>query len=74
MNHILDVTKEHCPMTFVKVKIRLATMNLGERLEVIMEGGEPLANIPRSAAEQGHRVIETTERNGHFHVVIEKAL
>ena len=72
MTNILDITNDHCPMTFVKVKLQLSKMKPGEILDVILEGQEPLVNIPKAASEQGHRVVETTRRDGHYHVVIEK--
>ena len=47
MNHILDITREHCPMTLVRTKLRLAQMAEGDTLEVLLCKGEPLDNIPR---------------------------
>lgn len=68
----LDITRDHCPMTFVKVKLELARLQKGDILDVTLDGLEPLANIPKAAQEQGHRVLEVVSRDGHFHVVIEK--
>ena len=45
----LDITKEHCPMTFVKTKIQLAKIAKDDILEVLVTDGEPLENIPKSA-------------------------
>jgi len=69
----LDVSKEHCPMTFVKTKLELEKLKPGDRLELILSEGEPLECVPRSAAEQGYTVIETTYAGDRKHkVVIEK--
>jgi TusA-related sulfurtransferase len=69
----LDITKEHCPMTFVKVKLQLAKLEPGDTLEVLLTEGEPLENIPRSVAEQGYRVLTTTQvKDNLFKVVIQK--
>jgi TusA-related sulfurtransferase len=57
----LDVTGEHCPMTFVKTKIALSKLQKGDVLNVRVTGGEPLENIPRSAAEQGFTVVSVKE-------------
>ncbi|MBQ2055531.1 MAG: sulfurtransferase TusA family protein, partial [Bacteroidaceae bacterium] len=51
---VLDITKEHCPMTFVKVKIELSRLQSGDILEVLLSEGEPLDNVPRNAKEQGY--------------------
>jgi TusA-related sulfurtransferase len=57
----LDVTKEHCPMTFVKTKIALNKLVKGDILLVKVTEGEPLENVPRSAVEQGFKVLSVTE-------------
>ena len=41
----IDITKEICPMTFVKTKLKLETMSTGEVLEVTLREGEPLMFI-----------------------------
>ncbi len=73
MKHFLDITQETCPMTFVKVKLMLAKIGKGEQLEVILNEGEPLQNVPRSCEEQGYKVlsIEPTDDNKHL-LLIEK--
>ena len=40
-------------MTFVKVRLMLDKMPAGEKLEVRLQGEEPLKNVPRSAQELG---------------------
>jgi TusA-related sulfurtransferase len=75
MNHRLDVTKEHCPMTFVKTKIALNKLQKGDILNVRLLEGEPLENVPRSAVEQGFKVLSVTEERdtpGVYNVAIEK--
>jgi TusA-related sulfurtransferase len=70
---ILDITKEHCPMTFVKTKLRLSKMKRGERVEVLLLKGEPLDNVPKSVTEQGDKVIGIAHLKSGIHsVVIEK--
>ncbi|HKI60842.1 MAG TPA: sulfurtransferase TusA family protein [Mariprofundaceae bacterium] len=73
MKHFLDITKETCPMTFVKVKLQLAKMDVGEKLEVLLNTGEPLENVPRSCEEQGYKVlsIEPTDNEKHL-ILIQK--
>lgn len=73
MNHTLDITKEHCPMTFVRTKLKLAQMEKGDTLEVLLNEGEPLNNVPRSAQEQGYKVLLVEKVEGTTHrVIIEK--
>jgi len=66
----LDITKEHCPMTFVKTKIELSKLKTGDLLEVLLTEGEPLENVPKSAREQGYNVLEVSHIQGQVHRVI----
>lgn len=71
----VDVRAYACPMTYVKAKIALDRLAAGERLEVWLAAGEPLENLPRSAAEDGHRVVSVeplTGEPGAFRVLVEK--
>jgi TusA-related sulfurtransferase len=70
----LDVTKEHCPMTFVKTKIELNKLRQGDVLNVKVTEGEPLENIPKSAVEQGFKVLSVKESDtpGIHTIEIEK--
>lgn len=53
----LDITSDVCPLTFVKTKLRVERMAAGETLEVRLNPGEPLENVPRSLAELGHAIL-----------------
>lgn len=55
----LDITSDRCPMTYVRVRLALDRMGPGEVLLVELRGDEPLRNVPRTAAEQGHTVLDT---------------
>lgn len=73
MKHTLDITQEHCPMTFVRTKLKLAQIAKGDTLEVLLSEGEPLDNVPRSAQEQGYNVLSVEHVGGTTHrVIIEK--
>lgn len=70
MKYVLDITKDHCPMTFVKTKLRLEKLGKGDRLEVLLNEGEPLENVPKTAKEQGYRVLGITHLEGKVHSVL----
>jgi TusA-related sulfurtransferase len=57
----LDITKEHCPMTFVKTKLKLEELEEGDILEILLTAGEPLENVPKTVTQQGHEVLEITQ-------------
>jgi TusA-related sulfurtransferase len=70
----LDVTQEHCPMTFVKTKLALDKLREGDLLAVTVTAGEPLDNIPRTAAEQGFTVrsVQPASTPGTYTIEIER--
>jgi tRNA 2-thiouridine synthesizing protein A len=52
----VDVRDVGCPLTWVRTKVALDRVEVGEVIEVLLMAGEPLENVPRSAEEEGHRV------------------
>ena len=52
----LDLTGVPCPMNWVRTRLALERLPAGERLRVVLDEGEPLASVPRSAREDGHDV------------------
>ena len=57
VDRVLDITGEVCPMTFVRTRLALDAMAPGQTLLVLLRGNEPVRNVPRTAAEQGHAVL-----------------
>lgn len=69
----LDITLEHCPMTFVKTKLELEKLGDGQILEVLLKEGEPLENVPKSSREQGYTVLGVEQVEGStYRVTIQK--
>jgi TusA-related sulfurtransferase len=54
---VVDLRRYACPLTYVKTRIALERLDAGERLELWLAAGEPVESVPRSAAEEGHRVV-----------------
>lgn len=53
----VDVRDVACPLTWVRARVALGRIAAGEVLEVLLRDGEPRENVPRSAEEDGHRVV-----------------
>jgi sulfite reductase (ferredoxin) len=62
-----------CPMNFVKIKLNLSKMQKGQRVRVLLDDGAPIENVPRSVAQEGHKVLEQTKVGDHWAVLIEKS-
>ncbi|MBF0160862.1 MAG: sulfurtransferase TusA family protein [Magnetococcales bacterium] len=68
----IDITGDVCPITFVKVKLKLETLTAGGRLSVRLNGGEPVENLPRSLQEEGYRIVDLTPSGEAFLLTVEK--
>ena len=53
----LDITDEICPMTFVKTKLLIESMQPGQIAEIRLKGREPIKSVPKSIEEYGHKII-----------------
>ena len=52
----LDLSGVPCPMNWVRTKLALEELAPGDSLVVVLDEGEPLESVPRSAREEGHEV------------------
>ncbi len=53
----LDITDEVCPMTFVRTKLALEKMAVGQVVNIRLRDGEPRRNVPRAVRDHGHEVL-----------------
>ena len=69
----LDLKGVSCPINFVKTKIKLEEMQDGQVLELIIDDGEPMQNVPRSIKEEGHKIIRVEKLpDSSFRLLIRK--
>ena len=52
----LDLTGVVCPLNWVRAKLALEELDHGDRLTLLLDPGEPIESVPRSAREDGHDV------------------
>ena len=71
-----DVKKDFrgvaCPMNFVKTKIQLSTMQSGQLLEILLDDGQPINNVPGSVRQEGHKVLSIEKVDNYWKVLIQK--
>ncbi|HWR31283.1 MAG TPA: sulfurtransferase TusA family protein [Negativicutes bacterium] len=69
----VDVTDVVCPVTFVKVEVALEEIADGQLLEIKLNDGEAIKNIPRSLKDDGHLVTSVERRDDQtFQVIVKK--
>ena len=61
-----------CPMNFVKTKIELSSMKSGELLEILLDDGAPIKNVPGSVRNEGHHILEEKKKENCWSVLIQK--
>jgi sulfite reductase (ferredoxin) len=71
-SHIIDLRGVECPLNFVKAKVELEKIEAGAILEVLLDEGEPVRNVPASFVEQGQEVMEVKDLGGHFCVKVRR--
>jgi len=62
-----------CPINFVKTKLKLEAMNPGEILEVILDSGDPIQNVPKSIKEEGHKIVEVKKEGDFFRLKVQRS-
>ena len=71
-----DVKKDFrgvmCPMNFVKTKIALTPMQSGQILEILLDDGAPIENVPGSVKNEGHTILSTEKVENYWKVLIKK--
>ena len=69
----VDITDVVCPVTFVKTKVALEELDVGQILQVHINDGEPVQNVPRSIKEEGHQVLKLIDNgDGTYELFIKK--
>jgi TusA-related sulfurtransferase len=68
---LLDLRGVLCPMNWVRTKLALEELPEGDTLDVILDDGEPMRNVPRSAKGEGHRILRVKEQeDGTYRLTI----
>ena len=68
----LDLRGVMYPINFVKTKLKLESMEPGEVLEVILDSGDPIQNVPKSIKEEGHKIVEVKKEGDFFRIKVQR--
>ncbi|MEG3876763.1 sulfurtransferase TusA family protein [Microcoleus sp. herbarium7] len=73
----LDLRGTPCPLNFVRSKLRLEQMTPGAVLEVWLDAGEPIEQVPDSLKMEGYQILETRlvadeQDSGFFAVKVQR--
>mgnify|MGYP002777053062 FL=1 len=62
----MDLRGTPCPINFVRTKLRLEKMEPGSLLEVWLDPGEPIEQVPDSLTMEGYKIESIEDRSGFF--------
>ena len=72
-DEVLDITDVVCPVTFVKAKVALDELGEGHILQLHLNDGEPVQNVPKSVKDEGHRILKLLDNeDGTYELFIQK--
>lgn len=71
-NAHLDLRGTPCPINFVRTKLRLEQMASGCLLEVWLDPGEPIEQVPDSLTMAGYQVEQIEDCNGYFALLVRR--
>ena len=68
----LDLRGTPCPINFVRTKLRLEQMSPGSLLEVWLDGGEPIEQVPDSLKMEGYLLEGLNEKEDFFSLLVRR--
>lgn len=66
----LDLRGTPCPINFVRTKLKLEQLPPGALLEVWLDPGEPMEQVPDSLAMEGYGIEQIESRSDFFAVSV----
>lgn len=70
----LDLRGTPCPINFVRTKLRLEQMPSNSLLEVWLDAGEPIEQVPDSLKMEGYQLEMVENRQEFFALLVRKPL
>ncbi|MBE9037249.1 sulfurtransferase TusA family protein [aff. Roholtiella sp. LEGE 12411] len=68
----LDLRGTPCPINFVRTKLRLEKMQPGGLLEVWLDLGEPIEQVPDSLTMAGYQVEQIIDYTSYFSLLVRR--
>lgn len=59
----IDIRGLVCPYTFVKAKLAIEDMEVGQALEIVLDYPEASRSIPKSMEDHGQKVLKVEKVN-----------
>lgn len=66
----MDLRGVPCPLNYVRTKLKLEKLTIGDHLEVWIDAGEPVEQVPHSLQVAGHKVLKLDLQPQGFYVMV----
>jgi TusA-related sulfurtransferase len=63
-----------CPLNLVRAKLAMEKAAIGDILEIEIDDGEPIQNLPASLGRQGQEILETVKLDNYFCLKVRRRL
>ncbi len=70
----LDLRGTPCPLNFIRAKLRLEQVPAGNLLELFLDAGEPIEQVPSSLMMEGYAIEELRQQDHYFVVWVRRPL
>jgi sulfite reductase (ferredoxin) len=71
---VYDLRGTACPLNYVKAKLKLESLQTGDLLELYLDQGEALENVPKSLHNDGQEIVATEKAEGFYKVTVRKKI
>jgi tRNA 2-thiouridine synthesizing protein A len=68
----LDLKGIPCPQNSARALLKLEGMEGGSMLEIIVDDGEPIKNVPFSLEDEGHEIINKVKTDKIWKILVRK--
>ncbi|AFY71114.1 hypothetical protein Pse7367_2861 [Thalassoporum mexicanum PCC 7367] len=68
----IDLRGVPCPLSFVRAKLRLEKVPPGQMVELWLDAGEAIEQVPNSLAIEGHKIHSLVERDRYYALTVER--
>lgn len=68
----IDLRGVSCPLNYVKTKLGLDQLKSGEVLEIFLNSGEAIVDVPRSVKDDGNKILKVEKIEGYYKVLVKK--
>jgi len=69
---VLDLKGTPCPINYVKAKLFLENLEPGSIIDIYLDEGEPISNVPKSLENDGHKIVNIQKLREFYRVRVMK--